>query len=905
MADNDINLNINIDASQAKSEAAKLNENLGSTLGNIGSSIKEHLSEPFKELGGEFPILGKAFSFFTNPVVIGIGTAVAAFEILKETLTEAVAEASKSEKILTSFNLALATTNEFTAANSKAFQDYADEIQRVTTFSSESVLQSITLGKNFGLLNDRAKEVTESAIKLAAATGKSLPEATEVLLQSLNGNVRALKLLGPEFAQLTEDQLKNGEALKLLNQRYPDLAEQLANNFTGAVTIAQNQYSEFLKELGKTITENRAIILAIQAVTDIIEEFVELIKENRESIATFFANSAILAVKFSADIILGVQFIIDVFHDLNYVLDITLNSFKLLADAASFSGLKKIKEDFDNLGKKSEFTEGINNLSEAVGKSHDRLDELIPEMQKAVDKGKLFGKTLDDQTGPARRFNENLGKIREEAKKFSDELLKGALEPLQKAALQRDQELIRIEEFEKKKGFTAKEANEAAKLVLEKYNREKDKIEKEQFDKDLAEVHKSIDEQRAAIEAATKDPIGFTIKHLTLDDDALSDIKNQIALALGSVDAILKGKQGAQDAVAAGLGQAFGAAFGEEFVPIATSIFKSLEGGPDVVKEQVKAFIEAVPDIVEAIGESMPILIDAIVDSLIYKGGAGRIGFAIGRAATVAMLETTGFPFLGRQWGIDFTRFTDKFIGDAVKKLGGEFADFLKSIPRSFSQGGQAIVKALTETLPDLLNKATVENFQKGAQAIYEAIKAAFAESYVLLRDSIISAFKVAKDLIFNGLNEGAAALRDKMYEPINTLINFFKGFAIGVPGAGGGAGTPGGIIAGAAEKIGIHFAQGGVAEVPPGYQGDNFPVNTKSGELIVQNDLAKQLADFLKNNAAGKGNDSSDVQLTLLNRIAQSLDKPINVVTTAQVNGKAFADISLQLSRNNARTAA
>jgi hypothetical protein len=99
-------------------------------------------------------------------------------------------------------------------------------------------------------------------------------------------------------------------------------------------------------------------------------------------------------------------------------------------------------------------------------------------------------------------------------------------------------------------------------------------------------------------------------------------------------------------------------------------------------------------------------------------------------------------------------------------------------------------------------------------------------------------------------------------------------------------------------------FADGGqifAKSVPSGFPNDSFPAMLQSGELVVDRSTASGLRDFINRENAGGG---GDVNTSLLSQILSIVSAPIMVDTSVQVNQKAFADIILQLNRQNQRLA-
>jgi hypothetical protein len=166
-------------------------------------------------------------------------------------LSTAFTEAIDAEKVLSQLTVALEATGEASAKNIQAFQDFAEAIQTSTRFSDDAVLQQIVLAKNFGLSNEAAQSLVKSATDLAAVTGNDLTSSTELFLKALSGQLpRELKLLGAEFANLTEEQLKAGKAKELFDSKFGGRAEQEINTLSGSIDKLKVSFLNLSESLG-------------------------------------------------------------------------------------------------------------------------------------------------------------------------------------------------------------------------------------------------------------------------------------------------------------------------------------------------------------------------------------------------------------------------------------------------------------------------------------------------------------------------------------------------------------------------------------------------------------------------------------------------------------------------------
>jgi hypothetical protein len=136
--------------------------------------------------------------------------------------------------------------------NQEAFKlltSQAAKFQSETGVDEEQIMQIQMLGAAAGMSAKRITEIVEASINLAAATGGDLQGSYMTLIKSLSGVGRGLKVLGADFADLTEVQLRGGVAIDLLNEKYKDLAKTSATS----TAKASAAWGEFQESFGSVI----------------------------------------------------------------------------------------------------------------------------------------------------------------------------------------------------------------------------------------------------------------------------------------------------------------------------------------------------------------------------------------------------------------------------------------------------------------------------------------------------------------------------------------------------------------------------------------------------------------------------------------------------------------------------
>lgn len=126
----------------------------------------------------------------------------------------------------------------------------ASEIQKVTTIGDEAIIQQQAFLAAQGRTEEEINKTIDAAVQLSAVMGTDLGTAIMQLDGTLEGNVGRLAKLDSGFKDLTEEQLKNGAAIDLINEKYQGFAETQATTGTGALKQLQNSFGDLMENIG-------------------------------------------------------------------------------------------------------------------------------------------------------------------------------------------------------------------------------------------------------------------------------------------------------------------------------------------------------------------------------------------------------------------------------------------------------------------------------------------------------------------------------------------------------------------------------------------------------------------------------------------------------------------------------
>lgn len=248
---NEIITEIRLELDQLKKDlkkSQKTAEKTGKDTGKkMGDNIESGLRSGFGRLSGAFAALG--------------ATIVSAF-----TLKESIAAATRQQDALNALNTQLALTGDFSIAASEDMQRFASDLQSVSTIGDETTLQMLALAKTFGRTNEETQKLVKAAVELSAATGLTLEGSVKNLGKTYSGLTGELGESLPIIKTLTAEQLKAGEGIDLLLNRFSGSALAKINTFSGAIDQTSNLFGDMLESIGEIVIESPLLIKVVNSL---------------------------------------------------------------------------------------------------------------------------------------------------------------------------------------------------------------------------------------------------------------------------------------------------------------------------------------------------------------------------------------------------------------------------------------------------------------------------------------------------------------------------------------------------------------------------------------------------------------------------------------------------------------
>lgn len=766
---------------------------------NIGVNVENEgalkaLDEIEKQGGKSVDAVEKAF----GALKVAAAAAVAAFTAgaVVDFFGEGVKAAEAQQAALASLAAQLSQTGENTDEAVASFVALGDELEKTSKFEDDAVIAAAALAKSFGITNKQADELTRAAVELSAATGDSLEGSVRKLGKTYSGVTGSLDEQIGALKGLTKEQLANGEAIKVVLERYGGTAAGQLDNFAGKLSLAEKAFGNIQEVFGEIITTNPVVLAGIDSLAKAFENLQGFAEANKDSVSDF-VSFGVKAIAVSVPIAVDtIGFFTRALEGLVTVGALAFGGLTEIVSAfgSTFGEIIRLQGD-TFLGFLELVAQGVTSIpgvgaaleaigidasgaAEGISTLRATFNEVIDGGQAAVDgfRDSVSQFTVDAVEG-FEQFNEGFDEVSQNVSDLAQSVFdadeKITVSAKKAAAGRRaiiDASKIDPKELQK----LADEAAKFAQAITTESLSELDKIQAKR-DQDLAKLEeyfekgaigaKEFEAARSAATKAASDKIGKILEDDTkkyeeelkkrkellraqvqeasttpikfavekLDLKPISEgLQTSLASTVGALGKILEGKSGAKSVVAEGVG-----ALADSFIPgiggAVGGLVNKLAEGPDAVKTFIKGFVDGVPSIIDAIAQSIPVVVETLVDTLITKGGIVKIAVSLGKGILTAVA------------GIF------KSLGSAFSKI--DFGSI-------FGKVGGLIGKSFKETLPDFKGL-----FASSVSSITEPIKKLFSGDIAgALKDAIFKPFEVISNL-----------LPARIREPFNEFIDKFK----------------------------------------------------------------------------------------------------------------------------------
>ena len=255
--------------SDVKEATAGINK-VAKQINSLANTIKK--SSPVATLGN----IGSA--------VTGLGTAFKAVTGAVKAAAACVSDLSETYKVQARAETQLETAaknNPYLNSTSvTSLKNYASQLQSISTYGDEQLLPMMAELAAAGRNEEQIMDIMAASIDVAASGTMSLDSAVKALNGTYQGNVGALGKQINGVKSLTQEQLKNGDAVKLVAEQYKGMAEETSKAI-GSTEQLKNAWGDFKEHLGDGL--ETALAPLRRGITGIITDINNAISRAKEA----------------------------------------------------------------------------------------------------------------------------------------------------------------------------------------------------------------------------------------------------------------------------------------------------------------------------------------------------------------------------------------------------------------------------------------------------------------------------------------------------------------------------------------------------------------------------------------------------------------------------------------------
>lgn len=230
-------------------------------------------------------------------------------------VTGGIAAAAGYETSLNNLNVAMSLHGNFTKEGSSAMEAFASQIQRTTKYSDDAALSAAALIENIsGLDKDALQSATLSAANLAAVLGTDLQSAAMIVGKAAIGETGRLGQFGLVIDQNASKAEKAAQALKFLSERFSGSAVGQAQTYSGAIAKTTHAFEDLQKNVGFLITQNPAVLAAINVVGKAFMKGADYIEHNKLGLIKFLNEGLVVFLRAIPPAISVVDFFYNAFR---------------------------------------------------------------------------------------------------------------------------------------------------------------------------------------------------------------------------------------------------------------------------------------------------------------------------------------------------------------------------------------------------------------------------------------------------------------------------------------------------------------------------------------------------------------------------------------------------------------
>jgi hypothetical protein len=207
-------------------------------------------------------------SYVSIEAVLALATT--GFHLLADGIAASIASASEAETNDRALLAALEAQGLAMPSVLAAYQDYAAELQKTTTYSGDAATAAQAMLTTFGVMPKDMEAATLAAANLAAKFGKDLPDAARMVGQIVSGGTEQIEKLGVSMTDAEGKSVTFATAVDNINSKFSGAAAAAADTYAGRIQQLDNAWDNVQTTIGRAIVQNETVKTLITEITRLL-----------------------------------------------------------------------------------------------------------------------------------------------------------------------------------------------------------------------------------------------------------------------------------------------------------------------------------------------------------------------------------------------------------------------------------------------------------------------------------------------------------------------------------------------------------------------------------------------------------------------------------------------------------
>ena len=212
--------------------------------------------------------------------LLGAAGLTAAFKMAYDAADKMIQAYRGDETALLKYNAALAASAVITAQGKRVLDDYVPVFASLSGIAEADTQAMIARLAAYGRTDEQIKTMMETALGMSAVLDMDVNTALTQLNMTFQGTAGRLGMQISGLKELTAEQLKNGDGLRLLNSKYGEFSQTLKTSTDVSIKNFENAWSDLMSVMGESIA--KTINPLRDAITNLFRHIIDSISETNK-----------------------------------------------------------------------------------------------------------------------------------------------------------------------------------------------------------------------------------------------------------------------------------------------------------------------------------------------------------------------------------------------------------------------------------------------------------------------------------------------------------------------------------------------------------------------------------------------------------------------------------------------